>query len=64
MNMKEMILITVGLMLMSGGVVMGADCQDPNNNPPLPPAGEGQVKKAVPPPAPVPSATPVPGSAR
>ena len=68
MNFRILSLCVIGMLM--GGVMRG-QCPPANppappdpNNPPAPPAGEGQVKKAVSPPAPVPSATPVPGSAR
>jgi len=60
MNKKTMTAMIFGLLMVMGvGMVKGVEC--PPNNPPTPPAGEGQVKAS---PTPVPSATPAAGVVR
>ena len=60
MNKNTMTAMIFGLLMVMGVVIVRAE-ECPPNNPPTPPAGEGQVKAS---PTPVPSATPAAGVVR
>ena len=61
MNKNIMTAMIFGLLMVMGVVIVRAEECPPPQDPPTPPAGEGQVKAS---PTPVPSATPAAGVVR